>query len=112
MDYFWLGIMSNWDSNYDFSNNQSQGFYDPQMYNYDAGSSDYSASNTVQQQDGKFIILTGTVFEVMNKTYPPTSQQKNANPFNFHPNNYISTFLGLSAFFSQVSIGIMGETFS
>jgi len=43
--------MSNWDSNYDFSSNQSQGFYDPQMYNYDAGASDYSASNTVPQAD-------------------------------------------------------------
>ena len=46
--------MSNWESNYDFSSNQSQGFYDPQMYNYDAGASDYSALNTVQQTDGKF----------------------------------------------------------
>ena len=69
--------MSNWDSNYDFSGNQSQGFYDPQMYNYDAGSSDYSASNTVQQPDGKFRILTGRFFDVWNETNPITSQKKN-----------------------------------
>ena len=49
--------MSNWDTNYDFgSQNQSQGFYDPQMYNYDAGASDYSTSNIVQPADGLYIM--------------------------------------------------------
>ena len=55
LDY-WLEIMSNWDTNYDFSNNQSQGFYDPSAYNYDAGAADYSAPNTVPQTDGKLKI--------------------------------------------------------
>ena len=36
-----------WDNNYDYGSNQSQGFYDPSAYNYDAGAADYSVSNPV-----------------------------------------------------------------
>ena len=41
-----------WDNNYDYGSNQSQGFYDPSAYNYDAGAADYSVSNPVA--DGMF----------------------------------------------------------
>ena len=43
-----------WDNNYDYGSNQSQGFYDPSAYNYDAGAADYSVSNPVA--DGMFKI--------------------------------------------------------
>ena len=57
-----------WDNNYDYGSNQSQGFYDPSAYNYDAGAADYSVSNPVADGMFEFSKLLTCLWHKENET--------------------------------------------